>query len=1088
MDNELVFAFDVGTGSLGLAARRGMEMIEAHTLLLDEEYGKRDELRKIIRAYRTRKAHQARHEYLDNLCRDVGIPVLEGRKGGQKGDPRLEREFPRKGDPTQYNSYLLRIMLLRGEKLEPWQVYKALHSAIQRRGFDPQVPWKNRASQKKEDDEDSQTAKKTVDYENRLRQAVGDNQKHHYPCYYAALQMGLWDPVTDKIKNRIDHMAKGVRNEVIPRALVARELSALIEAAARQFPALKGRALSLIYGPSGEAYASYFPENRQKLGIKEGSEEDWKSLLGQKIPRFDNRSPANCALIPRFHVARSADIAVYEATFLMKLKNMRFYRTDEAGLILRESSLSPKEIGALLKNAREEADEIRKEAGPKDAIENIAKAYSLTKTDWKNWLKNCADKLPATAPLPETLFQPALSNFEGKEKTPKKASVGKEENRPLPSNPLVEAPSVSGRSRYSRPAARLIRALVLSGESGEDFYKKNSGLCGQPGTLFEKLRIEDLDFLKLIKGPWENIYIPTMPLSGDWNSTTVRAEELDEKIEKLIGAQRNVLVAHRIGLFNEQLRRMIKTHGKPDQIAIEFIRDDFMGEEAKKKLNKIQNDNRSAWEHTRQQAAENNIQGGGNIRKLRLLREQDFKQDFKCPYTGETLSLSEIDELEIEHIVPRARGGSDNRCNTVVTRSATNREKGDRTPYEWLSQNGTFKEYCERVDGMKGLSKKKKMLLTAEDPLKLDEKWDSLAETAYIARLARDVAALRCGWQPGEAGERKLVQVINGALTARVRAINNLNSLLADREDQLDPEKMMKKVRKNKRHHALDAMVLSFIPEWARNPKLKKNYNLPPGIDREYFNKCVEQVVPYKCILTKSALQETFYGTRLLPDESGKIQEIVVTRLKISELGVSQNKFDQKNAKKEAKNILDPVLRAPIAEALENQSFDKEGWAAWCNNFRHPKSGAQILKVRARAQKGDKSEYVNVAKEGEAKGFRGQYKTAKQHQGYFIYLKKDKKGIEKPAVWPVYAWQSFKKEEEKLKAKNCHVVDFFQAGCLIEILCDYEHGEIIVQPGKYILRNIKKSGWFKLDRVQGVLPLSKIENIRENFRRVRKYP
>lgn len=1086
MDNKLVFAFDVGTASLGLAARRGMEMIEAHTLLLDENHGKRDEIRKIIRAYRTRKAHLAREKYLRIICEEVGIPILKERQNGCKGDPLLEREFPRKDDPTQYNSYLLRIMLLRGEKLEPWQVYKALHSAIQRRGFDSNVPWKNRSSKMREtdDDEDSKTAARAQKYEDDLHEAVGSNPVYHYPAYYSACRMGLWDPKTDRINSRVTHTAGGVRNEIIPRKLVEKELLALLRNAARQFPLLQGKELTSLYGPAGKAYASFYPELRRNHSLKEGGENDWQGVLGQKIPRFDNRLSAACALIPRFHVARSADIAIYEATFLMKLKNMRFYRTDEAGRIQKESSLSVKEIGALLKNAREKADEIRKEAGPKEAIIKIARAYSLNKTDWKNWLKKCADRLPATAPVPETLFQPALLNLEGQKESPAKIPVGKEENRPLPSNPLVEAPSVSGRSRYSRPAARLIRELVLSGESGEDFYKKNSGLCGQAGTPFEKLKIEDIDFLKQIKGPWENIYIPTMPLSGDWNAIHVREEELDEKIEKLIGAQRNVLVAHRIRLFNEQLRRMIKAHGKPDQIAIEFIREDFLGEEAKKKLSKIQKDNRNAWEYTRQQAAENNIRGGGNIRKMRLLREQAFT----CPYTGETLSLSEVDELEIEHIVPRARGGSDNRCNMVVTCTATNREKGDRTPYEWLTRKGTFKEYCERVNEMEGLSKKKKILLTAEDPLKFDEKWDSLAETAYIARLARDVASMRCGWQPGEAGERKLVQVINGALTARVRAINNLNSLLADREDQLDPEKMMKKVRKNDRHHALDAMVLSFIPEWARNPKLKKNYNLPPGIDREYFNKCVEQVVPYKCILTKSALQETFYGTRLLPDESGKIKETVVTRLKISELGVSLNKFDQKKAKKEAEAILDPVLRAPIIEALENQSFDKEGWAAWCNNFRHPKSGAQILKVRARAQKGDKSEYVNVAKEGEAKGFRGQYKTAKQHQGYIIYLEKDKKGVEKPAVWPIYAWQSRKKEEEKLKAKNCHVVDFFQAGCLIELLCDYEHGEIVVQPGKYILRTIRKDGWFVLDRVQGVLPLSKIENIRENFRRVRKYP
>ena len=38
MSEKLVFAFDVGTGSLGLAARRGNKMLEARSLLLDEDY------------------------------------------------------------------------------------------------------------------------------------------------------------------------------------------------------------------------------------------------------------------------------------------------------------------------------------------------------------------------------------------------------------------------------------------------------------------------------------------------------------------------------------------------------------------------------------------------------------------------------------------------------------------------------------------------------------------------------------------------------------------------------------------------------------------------------------------------------------------------------------------------------------------------------------------------------------------------------------------------------------------------------------------------------------------------------------------
>lgn len=147
---EKVFAFDVGIGSLGIAVRKGNEILEARSLLIPPEFASITEQRERRRQYRTRIAHKKREEWLKDQCRAAGIEVLDGRFPGKrkkgipprKGDPRLEREFAEPGDDTVYTSCLLRILLLRGEKLEGWQVYKAFHSAIQRRGYDSFIPWK----------------------------------------------------------------------------------------------------------------------------------------------------------------------------------------------------------------------------------------------------------------------------------------------------------------------------------------------------------------------------------------------------------------------------------------------------------------------------------------------------------------------------------------------------------------------------------------------------------------------------------------------------------------------------------------------------------------------------------------------------------------------------------------------------------------------------------------------------------------------------------------------------------------------------------------------------------------------------------
>ena len=141
--SETVWAFDLGKGSIGEAVRQGTKFLHKASLLIPADFAETKTAANRRRMWHTRQAHKAREQWLDEVMRKAGIEVLKGRQVGKvdgkwaeiaKGDPRLEREFARPGDPTCYTSCLLRIKLLRGEKLESWQVYKALHSAIQRRG------------------------------------------------------------------------------------------------------------------------------------------------------------------------------------------------------------------------------------------------------------------------------------------------------------------------------------------------------------------------------------------------------------------------------------------------------------------------------------------------------------------------------------------------------------------------------------------------------------------------------------------------------------------------------------------------------------------------------------------------------------------------------------------------------------------------------------------------------------------------------------------------------------------------------------------------------------------------------------------
>ena len=57
----------------------------------------------------------------------------------------------------------------------------------------------------------------------------------------------------------------------------------------------------------------------------------------------------------------------------------------------------------------------------------------------------------------------------------------------------------------------------------------------------------------------------------------------------------------------------------------------------------------------------------------------------ECLYTAEKLIPEELDQYVIDHIVPRAKGGPDSALNYVLTTRRANDDKGNRTPFEWLS-------------------------------------------------------------------------------------------------------------------------------------------------------------------------------------------------------------------------------------------------------------------------------------------------------------------------------------------------------------------------------------------------------------------
>jgi CRISPR-associated endonuclease Csn1 len=1049
--DEIVWAFDLGKGSLGEAVRRGNEFLHKASLLIPAEFAETKTAATRRRMMRTRQAHKAREEWLEKVMGDAGIEVLKGRRVGKvdgkwkqtaKGDYRLEREFPprrfqknkdgkletviyldgkaKDGAPartdvdfsTCYNSALLRIKLLRGEKLEPWQVFKAFHSAIQRRGYDKDIPWKTRESRtvkKDGDEEDAGTEKRMHDFELMLEKMAPGKTEFQFPAYFDAREMGLWHPdQPDELKLRSDCHAKTTRNQIAPRKLVEAEIRKLVEGGAKHYPTLAGKSDYLLYGPAQQSYASYKPELRQKFNLREGGSTDWQGVVGQKLPRFENRIIAKCALIPRLNVCKLREgekgqpheksLVAVEVAFLMKLKNHRIQRPGGLGW------LSAVEIRSILEDPKR-------------------KDWKFTKSAWK---KHCI-------------------------------SIGA---IPLPGHEEIDSPRFSGRSRFCRPALEVLKRLILSGEKPSEFLKEETQHLNGNKDPLKGLVEADLKFIADMAAKndaWESIYIPNQQL----DALTELSNNSDEAITRLIGQQNDPIVRHRLSIFYKRLCELEKaTNSRPDQVVLEFVREDFMGKKAKLEYNSFIKRRAEERIKAREEAAKVGVTEKSAGLKLELLRAQDGC----CLYTNEGLVPSKLDEYQIEHIVPRSKGGPDAVVNYVLTTQKTNDAKADRTPYDWFHQEMPDKwdAYVNRVRARAThLRNKKVQLLIALNAAELADKYTALAETAWIAKLAQAIVGLHFGWRNGvDENGNKRVTVISGGLTGRIRRKYALNQIL--NPNAKTEEEAEKKNRDDDRHHALDAMVISFISNWARDAKKENFFRFPEAIHknaRGFFEKEIASVIPQSLCFEKAALAETIYGARGDGEDKVIVQRAELLQLAFKSIAPGKTKFDLDYLGNQIKAVRDSRIQNLLAE-FHAKLPDEAAWKNFCEHFHLPQkdgsAGSRVLSVLMNV--GEPKEYKDLSKDGTG----AWRKALKGHKGQIVYAETsvDQKCKTKETVQvrPVYAFESQSQVRKELAEKfgdRCRIIGFFQSGCLVEVDKPVVHTKHTLPPGKYRLNTIR---------------------------------
>ena len=1113
-----IWSFDLGKASIGEAVRdtNTNEFLHKASLLIPAEFASTKDAATRRRMWRTRQAHKAREAWLDEVWRAAGQEPLQKREVWRNpdtkkwelkhpADERLEREFAAKGDATCYTSCLLRIKLLRGDILEPWQIYKALHSAIQKRGYG-RVPWAARDVGKKsltpEELEkelkrlDDELAKKDPAYKAAVeawptfKREIPDS-RFHLPCYYDAAKMGLWNPrEPDVLAQRIDFRAKSTRRVRFDRTDVEREIAALARNASAQLPPLAqafakwkqggwtpqgmetGRRKTfpvmaadigafLVHGPVGELasaaqnnFGAYL-DFRVEQNIHPGSVDDWMGATAQKTPRFDNRIINGCALLPpdRFQVCKAEprlnlktgqpypdSLLHCEAVCLMKLKNLRVTKDGEQRMLL------PKELRAIFEKLRGDALAVNSDA--KDWAQKVADRFAITEKAWGN--------------------KKAL------------AHLGL---RPLAGQEEVKAPNAEGRSRYSRPALRLIRALVLSGQQPSVFkarlYASDPELQVELGLDFRNVPLQprvkidgiresqrrayvmpcDLKFLDdLIRtgNTWEKVHFPEQRLDALEAEYTDDEGQLDRDaaISAVLGAINDPVVRHRLGVFARRLKtlqfgtKQSPAFGIPERIVLEFIRTDFMGDEAKFKLRRFQDEREKA----RKEAREQTLKLGVDSRSAGLRYQLWKAQGCVCLYTGAPLMETKLADYEIDHIVPRSLGGPDAQVNYVLTFHDINntKEKGALTPYALLHGKEGWDCYEKRVKShLTTLRNKKVQLLLREDAPELVERYTALAETAWISRLAQKVASLHFGWRNGiDYGGKETKQrimAISGGLTARVRRKYRLNSLLAPCPQGVDPSDWEEKAEKNRdddRHHALDAMVINFLENWVRNPSKEQWFRFPPEVHKNakaFFAEHLKAVVPEPLAAEKPVLEEKFYAERITYEGKRKKPVTKAARRleRIEDLPYKTENmkrvFDRsfKTALKRVENIRDDRLREMLRKIFVEQQPDESAWTKLCEAgfFQTSCDGRRGSKIRRlMLDRGTPEEYRDMSKHG--KNGRPALRRGEPHRGFLIFWN----AREELNVRPVYAHESPAKVQAEVAPPGgaARVIAFVFSGCLVE--------------------------------------------------------
>ena len=293
-------------------------------------------------------------------------------------------------------------------------------------------------------------------------------------------------------------------------------------------------------------------------------------------------------------------------------------------------------------------------------------------------------------------------------------------------------------------------------------------------------------------GTGEHKYLPPFYSGRDKDGRMVFNDDMD--------IPRNPVVLRALNQARKVVNALIKEYESPHEVHIEMARDLSRPLDERREVEKLQKEFRDNNEkHKAEFASTFNIVGavkGKEFEKYQLYREQQGK----CAYSIEPIDLHRLFEtgyVEIDHALPYSRSFDDSKNNRVLVFAKENRNKGNRTPFEYLGgkdDSERWRQFVGYVEGNKAYRLAKRSRLLRKDFGEKESKEfreRNLNDTRYICKFFKNYVEQYL--QLHVDSEAKRCVVLSGQMTSFLRARWGLVKVRGDSD----------------RHHALDAAVVA---------------------------------------------------------------------------------------------------------------------------------------------------------------------------------------------------------------------------------------------------------------------------------------